>query len=293
MYRALRGLADRNPGLLNMYRALRAWIDDRRGLRHPLQKIRNIDVQGLTRLGTDYGGWTFVDNQSLYGATIISAGLGEDASFDIEICRKYNAKVIIVDPTPRSIDHYQDIVRNIGKARTVPYRDGGKESVDSYDLTGIDAGQLVLEASALWTTPGRVRFYKPADHAHVSHSIVNYQNEYRTDTAFIEVSAITLEMLIDKHSIARNEIRMLKLDIEGAELELLESMLEAGIFPDQLLIEYDDLNAPVIRKERFEKITRVNTKILSSGYQLIYCKPILGTSIGVSDFLYVKKELIK
>ena len=46
---------------------------------------------------------------------IVSCGLGNDASFDIDYINKYNAKVIIADPTPAAKKHYENIVNNFGK----------------------------------------------------------------------------------------------------------------------------------------------------------------------------------
>ena len=57
----------------------------RRRKLHPIQKIIP-DPTETCFLGTDYGGWHFVD-LNLQGTTIISAGLGEDGSFDLEFAR--------------------------------------------------------------------------------------------------------------------------------------------------------------------------------------------------------------
>ena len=73
--------------------------------------LKFSNKQGIVFLGTQYGGWSFVDNKNITDNTyIISAGLGEDASFDVELVNKYNCKVIIVDPTPRAIEHFKKII---------------------------------------------------------------------------------------------------------------------------------------------------------------------------------------
>jgi len=70
--------------------------------------------KNLIRLGTVYGGWTFENSPDLKNSTVVSCGLGEDASFDIEFAAKFNAKVILVDPTPRSIRHFEGISKRFG-----------------------------------------------------------------------------------------------------------------------------------------------------------------------------------
>lgn len=46
--------------------------------RHPLQDLPTVDRFNYITLGSTNCGWTFVDDGSLFGCTIISAGLGED-----------------------------------------------------------------------------------------------------------------------------------------------------------------------------------------------------------------------
>ena len=72
--------------------------------------------KNLVRLGSVYGGWTF-ENKKFIWFAILSCGLGEDASFDIEFANKYNAKIIIVDPTPRSKIHYNNIKQSLGNSK--------------------------------------------------------------------------------------------------------------------------------------------------------------------------------
>ena len=55
-----------------------------------INQLDFIKLEKVIKLGTEYGGWFFIDDKDLYGTTIISAGLGEDASFDIELINKYN-----------------------------------------------------------------------------------------------------------------------------------------------------------------------------------------------------------
>ena len=51
-------------------------------------------------LGSSYGGWYFVDTETLNQSWVISGGVGTDISFDIELMEKYKSKIIFVDPTP-------------------------------------------------------------------------------------------------------------------------------------------------------------------------------------------------
>src|SRR5271170_2515948 len=85
----------------------------------------------LLRLGSDYGGWTFEPSPDLQECVIVSCGLGEDGSFDVEFASRFHAKIIIVDPTPRAIRHFEKIQERIGQPAVQSYLDGGKQPIDS------------------------------------------------------------------------------------------------------------------------------------------------------------------
>ena len=59
-------------------------------------------MSNVTMLGTDYGGWIVDLDMIPQGSTVISAGVGEDISFDLELINRYSCRVIGIDPTPKS-----------------------------------------------------------------------------------------------------------------------------------------------------------------------------------------------
>lgn len=220
----------------------------------------------LVRLGTVYGGWTFVNNKSLYNSVIVSCGLGEDASFDIEFASQYGAKIVIVDPTPRAITHFHEIIKHLGRTRVTPYSTSGTQPIEAYDLTDIRQHQLELCAMALWNENTTLKFYPPPDSTHVSYSILNYQRNYEHSNQYIEVPSICIDELCKQFSL--NDIKLIKLDIEGAEVELILDMMSKCIFPEQILVEYDELSTPSIKsKNRIESAHRA---LLAANYKLIH-----------------------
>lgn len=219
----------------------------------------------LRTLGTEYGGWTFVDQEELQGATIISCGLGTDGTFDVEFASRYQAKVLIVDPTPKAIEHFEGIVSRLGLPATVPGSQKGNMPLEAYDLTALSTDNLRLERKALWSEKKRLRFYVPPGDG-VSHSIGNYLNYWRHDTPFIEVEATTLGDLMQAYGIAN--IPLLKLDIEGAEIEVIQDMMQQHIRPHQILVEYDELSRPSTYSRN--RIEATHQALLRNGYKLIH-----------------------
>lgn len=247
--------------------------------KHPIQKIRFKNDRNLITLGSNYGGWTFLDDENLYNSTIISAGLGEDASFDIEFINKYNSKVIIIDPTPKSLIHFDLICFNIGNPKTSDYPSKtGKMPISSYNLENIELNQLNIIPKALWTEKTKLKFYKPINPEHVSHSISNFQNNYDQNGEHIEVETTTIEEIMIQNNL--KEIPILKLDIESAEINVLSKMIEQQIFPTQIMVEFDELNRP--SKKVYKKIDDLLT-LLSQKYELKH-------SERKTNFLFVLKS---
>ena len=230
-------------------------------------------------MGSPYGGWSFVDEDTLKECTIISAGLGEDASFDIEFAAKYNAKVIIVDPTPRAISHFNEIVNSLGNPAKLQYSEDGCQPIDAYDLSSITTDNLLLVAKALWNENTSLKFFEPLNPNHVSHSIVNYQNNYSDNTKSIVVDAVTLDSLLTYLNINASDIPLMKFDIEGAEIEVIRRLIDVGITPRQILVEFDELNIP--SPKAFSRVTEVDELLRNSGYNLL-------KTDGQADFLYFR-----
>jgi FkbM family methyltransferase len=245
--------------------------------RHPIQDSPTIGGFDIIQLGSEYGGWSLVDEDCLNGCTIISAGLGEDASFDVEFATKYNAKVIIIDPTPRAIKHFNEILDSLGSPATQKYIDGGSQPITSYDLSNIKKDSLTLIEKALWNENTTLKFFSPSDPRHVSHSISNYQNNYSTKTASMDVDAVTLDSILNDLKLRVSDVPLMKFDIESAEIEVLKRCLEVGILPRQILVEFDELNA----HKGFSRVTEMDKLLKNNGYMLL-------KTDGVADFLYFR-----
>lgn len=235
--------------------------------RHPLQDFPNKNVPNLSFLGSNYGGWFFVDQDILRGATIISAGLGEDASFDVEFAQKYGAKVIMVDPTPRAVRHFEQISARLGCKNSRGYSSGGAQPAEAYDLTALGADSLVLVDKALWVEKTKLRFFEPANPNYVSHSIVNYKNDYSDSTAFIEVEGVAFSDVLAQFDLEFDDIPLIKLDIEGAEFEVLTQCMKQGFKPGQILVEFDEISVP--SEKGFDRVTQLHALLKSHGYEMI------------------------
>ena len=125
---------------LKNFRSFQLWDAFIGSLSEPLTiqyESLNVDGFNIIHLGSKYGGWSFVNGRDLNGCTIVSAGLGEDASFDVEFASKYNVKVIIIDPTPRAISHFKKISEAIGNPSKQEYLQDRCHPIDVYNLSAV------------------------------------------------------------------------------------------------------------------------------------------------------------
>lgn len=249
-----------------------------------LLKSSYVSHYELKRLGSKYGGWVFTATpfkQKSTDLVIVSGGLGEDASFDIEFACEYECRIFLVDPTPKAIAHYNSIIDRIGKSREEIYNiQGGKQSTKSYPLDQLK-GSMQLIPLAIWNETTELEFFLPIDPSHVSCSISDIQRNNSRAGDHIKVNAVRLKDLCDDFNINTQKIDILKLDIEGAEIEVLNDMLPISIKPTQIIVEYDELLFP--SRRNYARVQAAHDLILSSGYKCFY-------SDGLSCFSYILEK---
>jgi FkbM family methyltransferase len=163
----------------------------------------------LVRLGSRYGGWWVPVDVLAPGTTVISAGVGEDTTFDEELIAR-GCEVWAVDPTPRAEQHVAARIR-----------DGAL--IERFHFWPV----------GLWHRDETLRFYAPADPSHVSHSILNVQHT----NAWFEAECWSVARLLEQAGIEVPDL--VKLDIEGAEVEVLRTIIERPARPRALCVELD------------------------------------------------------
>lgn len=230
--------------------------------------------------GTSYGGMIIADHKSLDSSIVLSAGTGEDLTFDIELINKHQCQIILIDPTPRAVEYYELITNHFGINSTKTYSNKGYELPEVYDLRKVDFSNLKLIKYALHHEDNLyIKFFAPPVEEHVSYSITNFRSNYSEDSPHIIVKTKTLNSIIADEDI--NEISLLKLDIEGAEIPIIYKMLKDKIFPYQLAVEFGDLmNKKFAKTFKFLKLFIF---IIFKGYKL-------ANFDRYPNFLFIKKN---
>lgn len=172
---------------------------------------------GYLRLGTKYGGWWLDRNLVRTDPLVVDCGLGQDISFDAEFLARFGGTVIGIDPNPESLAWCE--------AHCPP-------------------GMQLLDR-AFWSVAGRtLEFHLPLPKAQLPRGADGVSGSLIRSHAYVEggdsrpVTTIDLaQVLADA---GRSDCDILKLDIEGAEYEVLPELAARGMLARcrQLLVEF-------------------------------------------------------
>jgi FkbM family methyltransferase len=214
----------------------------------------------LVRLGTDYGGWWIPGSGLGPDDVVLSAGAGEDISFDVELAKRYGCRIVILDPTPRALTHFEATRDAIAAGRPAPINHS--DSV-FYDATAQDLEHIVYRPWGLWIENTVRRFYAPANPTSVSHSIGNLQS---TVEGF-DAQCLTLSEILQRENL--DGVTILKMDIEGAEFEVLNQLVtDTRLRPRYLLVEFHPGQDPLERSERPRTFSTLQS-LYEVGYRLV------------------------
>jgi len=156
----------------------------------------------------------------------ICAGAGEFIDLELWLSQTLGATVYLLDPTPRAI-----------------------RFVESLDLPE----GLHFESIGLWSRDETIRLHAPANPEHVSHSI----EELGDGGNYFEAPCKSLASVMASHDL--EQLDLLKMNIEGAEYEVLDAMLETDIRPRILTLTFEGSSA-------LRNAVRYTNKLRGAGY---------------------------
>jgi FkbM family methyltransferase len=165
---------------------------------------KNLNIPTETH-GEGYGSWVISKDSLTKDSKIFSVGIGKDVDFDLSIIKKYDTTVYGIDPTP---------------------------GVDAWLKEQVMPVQFVYVAVALTDLDGEVNFYKPKTEGHISHSI----SAENGNQNFVTVPTRSLASLMSQFDV--KQLDLLKMDIEGFEYGVIDSIMAQACPVKQLLIEF-------------------------------------------------------
>ena len=181
----------------------------RRRVRRALGRDIQFSVQTSVpaeRHGSEYGGWWICPRGLGPNSVVYSIGIGTDISFDLSLIEAHGVIVHGFDPTPGSIAFL--------KAQQLP----GGYKWHQVGLAGHD---------------GAARFLPPVNPAYISHTLLAPN---QTDARAIDVEVRRLSTVM--RELGHEGIDVLKMDIEGAEYDVLDEIVERRLPVRQILVEF-------------------------------------------------------
>lgn len=191
--------------LANAYHRTRFGI----GLRKRIGKVQTAAQK--FRAGTGYGGCVGSLIGMGPGSIVYSVGTGEDLSFDLAIIDRFGCAVHGFDPTPKAVAWV------------------AKQSLPA---------QFRFHALGMGSYDGTADFFLPANPEHVSGSVVQ-----RSGGGLERVPVQLRTLATVMRQLGHRHVDMLKLDIEGAEYDVIDEICSTdatgdGVPVSQILVEF-------------------------------------------------------
>jgi FkbM family methyltransferase len=220
-----------------------------------LKSKTNLEVK---KIGDDYAFCFLPENFLNENSVFYSFGAGEDIFVEVELSKRYNCESHIFDPTPKSIEHFIQFKKKVSEGELMNIDRSDKRF---YNIDKEEFKLLKYNDCGIWNSDTNVEFYLPENDNHVSCSIINIQNTDKKIT--VPVKTLKTIMQDNKHS----KVDYLKIDIEGAEYDIIDSVLINDI--NMMYIEFH-ANFQEKQISYLRKLAKNVKKIKSKGYDLIH-----------------------
>ncbi len=213
----------------------------------------------LQRHGSEYGGWFFPKGLINSDSICYFAGAGTDVSFDLEMAKNYHPNIFIFDPTPGAIAHFEETKRGI-LAEKEMYTQGKKYKYP----TNVPFEKIQFLDYGVWNKEETLRFYVPSNKEFISHSVKNLNKT----TEYFDAKVKSLSTIMKE--LGHDHIDLLKIDIEGAEYEVLEDIVAKQIPVKAICVEFDENFIKNIDSGYLGRIKNAVENLRSVGYKLAH-----------------------
>lgn len=178
--------------------------------------------------------WTFSEERLTSSSNVLSAGAGNDISFELALVARYGCRVVLLDPSPTGL-------ATVKREKSLP-------------------SNLVFAPVGLAGTDGLLAFQRPIDAKEGSY-LGSIDSGPETECLPCKTLSTLMRELEWTH------IDLLKIDIEGFEFEVLEEILGGHIDVRQICVEFH--HGAQFGRRRNET-ARMILSLKRSGYDLVH-----------------------
>ena len=156
------------------------------------------------------GEWEFFPQHINQHSVIYSLGVGDSIEFDLGIIKHHGCKVYAFDPTPYAVEWISS-QNTPSELQFHPWAVSGKDGNLRMIQRTNKRGQ---KSEVMWTE---------APSGSVAEDV-------------IEVPVYSIPSIM--RELGHSFINLMKIDVEGAEYEIIDDILNNGVLPEQILIEF-------------------------------------------------------
>ena len=200
--------------------------------------FEEINLQKKYKYPLEACGNYFIDFKKIKNTfpILYSGGVGENISFDIEFLNKTKGLARLFDPTPQSIEY----------------------------MRSKEANNLKFYPYALYKESKKVKIYFDKFKQVKSNSISNFLDFDQAD--FYMCDAYNIPDLMKKFN--DNKIDILKLDVEGVSIGIVENCFKNNIYPNQIIIAIE-VPMNYLSFFKFYRKLKIFINNLSENYELV------------------------
>ena len=221
-----------------------------------LEQLDDINIENI-------GNYLLKVNLINPNSIIYSFGIGENIGFEKKIAEKLGCKIFCFDPT--------SLARNYMK------------------VTEYDKNKIIYNDYGIYKNDGLVKFFlqDTTNSANTGGSITNLFG----NNEFVMLQCYTLSSLMKKNN--HKDLDVLKLDIEGAAMDVIENILEEKIFPRQIVVEFEYSETDDINEYHFslwsQRLKNIINRLREKNYRCYNLPRYSHMPYSTIEILFVRK----
>lgn len=214
----------------------------------------------IVHVGSEYHGYYIPQHFLTRDSICYCIGAGEDISFDTELKVVYDAQVFIFDPMPEGILHFKKLIEYTQQKQPLTIH---SEVPFTYRIAAEQLAAITFVEIGVWDKKDTLKFYEPTRDGYPSHSVYLFKESGK----YIEAPVERLSSLIS--GLGHTAIDLVKIEIEGAEYAVIDTILDDKLDVKLILVEFDEVHNANGKLFHY-RIKRTCDRLRKAGYVLIH-----------------------
>tara|TARA_B100000674_G_C37898186_1_gene942371 strand:+ start:792 stop:1655 length:864 start_codon:yes stop_codon:yes gene_type:complete len=222
------------------------------------ENLNQLDDSNIINVGNYLIKANLLSSKSI----IYSFGIGENLGFEKKVAEKFKCLVHCFDPT--------SLAKNFMER-------------EKYDKNLIH-----FQPYGIWNKDGKIKFYYQ-DESNRNNSGGSITNLFETNSYDL-LDCLRLSSIMEKNNHER--VDLVKLDIEGASIQVIENFINENILPDQIVVEFEYSETDRIIEKEFnnwsKKLKELITLLKSKKYKCYNLPRYSHLPYSTIEVLFVK-----